>query len=223
MIRTQYSWQTQSNDVSCKPSSTLTPEPFSNGDLLKLLNSFPHEFYCTNKWFRGRSTRRSHKSVSFILIQAKHKKHQRLMPSRSFEVNIGIIAACAPILRPFTRYIKARITGQDPHHILREFPTRSFHSSWYSRFRRSKSSAREPVSRRRDKDFNCPENGWGKAMKGGDASNKTDVTVSLPIQGVREREDSRGVMMPESRLKMYDSGSTLSTKVGAAEVSRDAV
>lgn len=60
-------------------------------------------------------------------------------------------------------------------------------------------------------------------MKGGDASNKTDVTVSLPIQGVREREDSRGVMMPESGLKMYDSGSTLSTKVGAAEVSRDAV
>lgn len=142
------------------------------------------------------------------------------MLSDSFEVNVGIIAACAPILRPFTRYIKARITGQDPHHILREFPTRSFHSSWYPRFRRSKSSAKEPVSRGRDKDFNCPENGWGRAMKGGDASNKTDVTVSLPIQGVREREDSRGVMVPESRRKMYDSGSTLMTQVGAEEMNK---
>lgn len=145
------------------------------------------------------------------------------MPSHSFEVNIGKIAACAPILRPFIRYIKARITGQDPHHIIREFPTPSFHSSWYSRFLRSKSSAREPVSCRRDKDFNCPENGWGRANKGGCASNKTDVTVSLPIQGLREREDSRGVMMPESRLKMYDSGFTLTTQTGAAEISKNTV
>ncbi|KAI4220781.1 MAG: hypothetical protein LQ349_008001 [Xanthoria aureola] len=59
-----------------------------------------------------------------------------------FEVNIGKIAACAPILRPFTRYIEARITGQDPHHILREFPTPSFHSS-YTRA----SCARSPVQR----------------------------------------------------------------------------
>ncbi|KAL8846471.1 MAG: hypothetical protein Q9221_008437 [Calogaya cf. arnoldii] len=129
--------------------------------------------------------------------------------TRVFEVNIGIMAACAPILRPFIRYVKARITGQDPHHILRPFPTQSFHSSWYTRLWRSRSSAKESDPR----GFHRPENNeWGR-VKGGEASNGTDVTISLPIQGIRDREDSRGVMMPD-KLKMYDSGSTIMTQKG---------
>ncbi|KAL9000871.1 MAG: hypothetical protein Q9169_000626 [Polycauliona sp. 2 TL-2023] len=62
---------------------------------------------------------------------------------RVFEINLGIIAACMPIMKPFIRYVKARATGQDPHDILyrtRSLPTPSMshsqsQSAWYSRFR----------------------------------------------------------------------------------------
>lgn len=37
---------------------------------------------------------------------------------RMFEVNVGNIAACVPILKPFARYVCARWTGRDPHGIL---------------------------------------------------------------------------------------------------------
>lgn len=61
--------------------------------------------------------------------------------ARVFEINLGIIAACMPIMKPFLRYVKARATGQDPHDILYRnqtprTPSMSHsHSTWYSRFR----------------------------------------------------------------------------------------
>ncbi|KAI4253705.1 MAG: hypothetical protein L6R42_007481 [Xanthoria sp. 1 TBL-2021] len=144
--------------------------------------------------------------------------------TRVFEVNIGIIAACAPVLRPFVRYLKARITGRDPHHILRRFPTQqSWHTSWYSRFWRSRSGAKEETSQGRGIEFGSRAKGSGKPAKAEDANNETDVTISLPIQGVQERQDSRPVTMPAHTLKLYDSGSTLTTQGGADEISRDIV
>ncbi|KAL8760418.1 MAG: hypothetical protein Q9199_000042 [Rusavskia elegans] len=61
--------------------------------------------------------------------------------ARVFEINLGIIAACMPIMKPFLRYVKARATGQDPHDILYRTQTprtpsmSHSHSTWYSRFR----------------------------------------------------------------------------------------
>ncbi|KAL8902067.1 MAG: hypothetical protein Q9192_000211 [Flavoplaca navasiana] len=59
--------------------------------------------------------------------------------ARVFEINLGIIAACMPIMKPFVRYVKARATGQDPHDILYRTQTPRTPSmsqnAWYSRFR----------------------------------------------------------------------------------------
>ncbi|KAI4233244.1 MAG: hypothetical protein LQ349_004533 [Xanthoria aureola] len=61
--------------------------------------------------------------------------------ARVFEINLGIIAACIPIMKPFVRYVKARATGQDPHDILYRTQTprtqsmSHSHSTWYSRLR----------------------------------------------------------------------------------------
>ncbi|KAL9030917.1 MAG: hypothetical protein Q9180_006858 [Flavoplaca navasiana] len=59
--------------------------------------------------------------------------------ARVFEINLGIIAACMPIMKPFVRYVKARATGQDPHDVLYRTqiprtPSMS-QNAWYSRFR----------------------------------------------------------------------------------------
>lgn len=54
--------------------------------------------------------------------------------TRIFEVNIGNIAACVPILKPFSRYVHARITGRDPYEILRRRSSPSSSPpSWYSK------------------------------------------------------------------------------------------
>ncbi|KAL8790917.1 MAG: hypothetical protein Q9213_000342 [Squamulea squamosa] len=117
--------------------------------------------------------------------------------TRVFEVNIGIMAACAPVLRPFVRYLKARITGRDPHHILRPSPTQTYHSSWYSRFWRSRSSAKDSMRQGQGIHFGAPANELEKGGKGGDWSNGTDVTtdtMNLPIQGIQERHDPVSMM-----------------------------
>ena len=52
--------------------------------------------------------------------------------TRIFEVNIGNIAACVPILKPFSRYVYAKATRRDPHQVLqRKSSEREFHWRWY--------------------------------------------------------------------------------------------
>ncbi|KAF6217907.1 hypothetical protein HO133_006319 [Letharia lupina] len=54
--------------------------------------------------------------------------------TRIFEVNIGNIAACVPRLKTFSRYVHARITGRDPHEMLRRKASpSSSHPNWYSK------------------------------------------------------------------------------------------
>lgn len=54
--------------------------------------------------------------------------------TRIFEVNIGNTAVCVPILKPFMRYVHAKITGRDPHQILRHKGSDcEFHTRWYRR------------------------------------------------------------------------------------------
>ncbi|KAL9001765.1 MAG: hypothetical protein Q9188_005275 [Gyalolechia gomerana] len=55
-----------------------------------------------------------------------------------FEINLGIIAACAPIMKPLFRYVHARATGRDPREVLYRTRTASasyIHSKWYKRLR----------------------------------------------------------------------------------------
>ncbi|KAL8998623.1 MAG: hypothetical protein Q9169_002374 [Polycauliona sp. 2 TL-2023] len=143
--------------------------------------------------------------------------------TRVFEVNIGTMAACAPVLRPLIRYIKARITGRDPHHILRPFPTQSWHSSWYAHFWHPRSSTKKGASRSEGREFDSPAKGWGQLKKEGDTTNGTDVTISLPIQGVQERQDSMTAMMPAHTTKTFGSGSTLAAPVGPNDIMKDMV
>lgn len=62
--------------------------------------------------------------------------------SRIFEINLGIVAACVPIMKPLYRYIHAKATGQDPHNVLYRTHTPSAspslsnsHRSWYRRLK----------------------------------------------------------------------------------------
>lgn len=57
--------------------------------------------------------------------------------ARMFEINLGIIAACAPIMKPFCRYVHARATGRDPREVLYRTTTPSVshnHEAWYKRW-----------------------------------------------------------------------------------------
>ncbi|KAL8693980.1 MAG: hypothetical protein Q9218_001278 [Villophora microphyllina] len=59
--------------------------------------------------------------------------------ARILEINLGIIAACAPIMKPLIRYVRARLTGHDPHDMLYRANTPSVapsHSTWYTPFKR---------------------------------------------------------------------------------------
>ena len=38
--------------------------------------------------------------------------------ARIIEVNLGIIAACTPMMKPFVRYVRASVTGNDPYDML---------------------------------------------------------------------------------------------------------
>ncbi|KAL8867936.1 MAG: hypothetical protein Q9174_005334 [Haloplaca sp. 1 TL-2023] len=58
--------------------------------------------------------------------------------ARILEINLGIIAACSPIMKPLIRFVRAKLTGHDPHDILYRLNTPSMsqaHPSWYARFK----------------------------------------------------------------------------------------
>ncbi|KAL8686993.1 MAG: hypothetical protein Q9218_006711 [Villophora microphyllina] len=68
-----------------------------------------------------------------------------LSMTRIFEVNIGNIAACVPLFKPFGRYVRAKISGQDPGEIFyRKSSDMSLqHGHWYSKgFRKWRSRSR---------------------------------------------------------------------------------
>lgn len=106
--------------------------------------------------------------------------------TRSFEVNIGNIAACVPVLKPFSRYVHARITGRDPHEMLRRKASPpSSHPNWYSkRFWLRRPS---PVYTKSERELQqvpaeVRRAPWCVAQD----SSATEGTLGLPWQGVRE-------------------------------------
>ena len=124
----------------------------------------------------------------------------------SFEVNIGIIAACTPMMKPFFRYITARITGRDPHAVLRRSAEqRSFHSSWISRLWPSRSSPSKSQPGQEDRTRRVLPKNETK-----DVSHTTDLTLNLPLQGKRGSD----YIEPSSKQAISDSiGSLQATDV----------
>ncbi|KAL8788429.1 MAG: hypothetical protein Q9213_001652 [Squamulea squamosa] len=105
--------------------------------------------------------------------------------ARVFEINLGIIAACIPIMKPFLRYVKARATGQDPHDILYRNQTPSVshsHGTWYSRFligsRRFGSSSNKSVPWRKGTYNPTKEPPMNQEIN-------TEQSLALPLEGPR--------------------------------------
>ncbi|KAL8674515.1 MAG: hypothetical protein Q9168_001107 [Polycauliona sp. 1 TL-2023] len=131
---------------------------------------------------------------------------------RVFEINLGIIAACIPIMKPFLRYVKARVTGQDPHDILyrtRTLQTPSVshsnsHSAWYHpRFRfgsRKFGSTSEKLEPWKSGPYNPAQE---------PASNQdieTQQSLGLPIEGPMDTYIEAGmasVMHKDSNRSMH--------------------
>ena len=111
--------------------------------------------------------------------------------TKVFEVNIGNIAACVPMAKPFSRYVRACVTGRDPHEILlrrraspggagggataatgEDTSSSSSPSNWYSL--RPWLRRPSPVRTKLEKEM-------GRMMPG-----ETERTLDLPLQGVRD-------------------------------------
>lgn len=105
--------------------------------------------------------------------------------TRIFEVNIGNIAACVPILKPFTRYVRARVTGRDPHEMLRRkaSPSSSPPIWWSKRFRLRRPS---PVLVRSEREMQQVDAEDRKRPSVAEEPSVPEQTVGLPWQGVRE-------------------------------------
>lgn len=108
--------------------------------------------------------------------------------TRIFEVNIGNVAACVPILKPFGRYVRARVTGRDPHEMLRRrkaSPSPSHPNRWYpKRFRLRRPSPAYVKSEREPRQVPAEV---GRAPRSvGRESSATEGTLGLPLQGLRE-------------------------------------
>lgn len=115
--------------------------------------------------------------------------------ARILEINLGIIAACAPIMKPLVRYAQAKATGQDPHNILYRTNTPSMapsHSTWYQRLKvgsRSPgfgSTSQKSVHWKPFHDPSLP------MPQGQDLT--TQQSLGLPLEGPRIETDVEGGM-----------------------------
>lgn len=122
------------------------------------------------------------------------------------EVNIGIIAACTPIMKPFIRYIQARVSGNDPHGLVRRRSSSrwGWHSHWYSRLWGSRPSIPAVDSRNNinwdprpsvpfpDHHIQTrqPYPAGVRLPHYGDPTDKT-VSLELPLQGTSAMDDIR--------------------------------
>ncbi|KAL8655112.1 MAG: hypothetical protein Q9210_001092 [Variospora velana] len=128
--------------------------------------------------------------------------------TRMFEVNIGNIAACVPIMKPFLRYARAKITGRDLHQILqRKTSDSEFHPRWYGRewWLTSRVSSKEVgmagqhemgISRGRSRPR--PIEAEEKSVKTGTSR---PASITFPIQGMRgtHNDQEQRLDVPEIR------------------------
>ena len=159
-------------------------------------------------------------------ILALRIKSPQLTNSASFEINLGIIAACIPLMKPLVRYVRARMSGEDPHMLLRTSTPTYSNSRWYSRGWGSRSGRSRPVgtSDAYDQSKSHEHQKWNpfhriaKASHGNDTS--TVESLGLPVQGIRKTTD---IEMREPSFGRYDSQQNLKTDIGARWVVEDRV
>ena len=130
---------------------------------------------------------------------------------------MGIMAACTPLMKPFFRYIKARLTGKDPRLLRSQSPKeRSYHSSWFSRLLRSHS--------RKGKQLHGLHSPQGQETflesETKDTSYGTNVTLDLPMQGAHSSVDEESI--PRRDEKKGSEGS-LQTHLGEPKDVEDRV
>ena len=132
--------------------------------------------------------------------------------TRVFEVNIGNIAASAPILKPFVRFVQAKISGRDPHQILhRKTSNPENHERWYMcGWRVPGRWARSGTYGSSQQETDLPANVVKvRARSLENASMKTETTrtesIALPMQGVRKREGDEEITpdVPDIRNSHY--------------------
>ena len=97
--------------------------------------------------------------------------------ARVFEINLGIIAACMPIMKPFVRYVQARATGQDPHAIL--YRTQTPGTPFMSHFRfgsRKFGSSSDKSGPWKNEPYNATKEPTSKELG-------TQQSLALPLEG----------------------------------------
>ncbi len=119
--------------------------------------------------------------------------------TRIFEVNMGNTAACVPILKPFTRYVHAKVTGRDPHQILRrkdsdcEFHTRSYKRVWRLQGRGAGGRGHLAAQYRTDLPPRGRNAGSGSTKEHSTtAGSLRTASIVLPMQGTRGAHDASG-------------------------------
>lgn len=133
--------------------------------------------------------------------------------TKIFEVNIGNVAACVPLFKPFGKYVRAKVTGQDTRELFYRKSSNDS-SPWYSRnlwTRRSKSRSqsdaidlsgptpeRLPTGVVRMKAINnhdrssLPPGVFAKRSTHDDTTNSSRHSrnsLGLPLQGTRMERD----------------------------------
>ena len=131
------------------------------------------------------------------------------------EVNVGIIAACTPIMKPFVRYIHARMTGRDPQEVLPRVAKRSYHFNWILRPWGPHLGSDSNMKGKRN-----PVEETGELGQAEDMAVVTEWELGLPIQGQNQAADGPE---GEHELRWYGSKKSLETEMGEPRPVYDAL
>ena len=142
--------------------------------------------------------------------------------TRIFEVNLGNIAASVPILKPFARYVHARISGSDPHQILRRKHSEpEEHEKWYRRNWRTPSHKVDTELGSQPKKNKLPPGalqlratGTKGAIINTEASRSG--SLELPVQGVQKEciQEYASDIFEDPDLSFYNSNGTPASESG---------
>ncbi|KAL8812818.1 MAG: hypothetical protein Q9223_002030 [Gallowayella weberi] len=108
--------------------------------------------------------------------------------ARVLEINLGIIAACIPIMKPLLRWLKAKATGQDPHDILYRTRTPSMthsHQSWYTRFKFGSRNFGSGSNKSGPWRHHTPYDHPAAEPPSTDETMDTQLSLGLPLEGPR--------------------------------------
>lgn len=122
--------------------------------------------------------------------------------TRIFEVNIGNVAACVPVLKPFARWAHARFTGRDPHHMLgRKTSDSETHAKWYRRrWRSGDGSGDGRVERCEVPPGAVKMKAMGVGDRGLGSETERSGSMGLPVQGVRRGDEEEEDGIPDDAV-----------------------